>query len=551
MDMQELFGRDSIHTALKRWQKADKLGKHELAELELVKAQMVAKGYGDSARGKGLALREVLTRGVAALGPDEGEEFEPWDKKWRAYVVLEERFKQRRSPDYVAEYMGLGRSAYYREQSAALERLGEWLQAAERTLQAELVEEIAEEMVAVETRPWQAPFLVPPLPAHPIVGRETLLGELREQLTGDDAQPLWALHGLPGGGKTALTLALAHDDAIQTHYPDGILWVALGPQPDILALLGTWCLALGLDAGLLPQMTTDRQRMQYIQATIGLRRMLLIIDDAWRIEEALSFKVGGANCAHVLTTRLPEVAFSFANNGVSALQELSVAEGLALLSDFAAEAIANERDLARDLVKAVGGLPLALVLVGHHLQKEALRGRSRRVARALTQLQQVEKRLSLSQPQSPLERSSGLSLGATLSLMSAIGMSDEALAAEAQVALRLLSIFPPKPNSFAEEAALAVGEMDLDALDGLVDAGLLEFVEPDRYMMHQSIADYARAKIELEQRAAAEERFATFFGEYGWEQRDDFQALSLELDNILLALSLAEKQERGALLVRG
>ena len=48
---------------------------------------------------------------------------------------------------------------------------------------------------------------------------------------------------------------------------------------------------------------------------------------------------------------------------------------------------------------------------------------------------------------------------------------------------------------FAEEAALAVSQAPVEALDVLFDAGLLESSGAGRYTLHQTIADYANAHL--------------------------------------------------------
>jgi len=60
--------------------------------------------------------------------------------------------------------------------------------------------------------------------------------------------------------------------------------------------------------------------------------------------------------------------------------------------------------------------------------------------------------------------------------------------------LHALSVFPPKPNSFSEEAALAASQQPVEALDELWDAGLLENWGSERYALHQAVADALRAQ---------------------------------------------------------
>jgi tetratricopeptide (TPR) repeat protein len=273
-----------------------------------------------------------------------------------------------------------------------------------------------------------------------------------------------------------------------------------------------------------------------LHAALGMRRMLLIIDDAWEIESALVFRLGGPNCATVLTTRLASVALDFAGQGALRLQELEAPQGFSLLEQAAPQAVAADPEAARSLVDAVGGLPLALVLIGRHLRRLGQVTQARRLHETLDQLRQAETRLQLSQPQSPLEQHPDLPANIPCSLQTMIGLSEAALTTEVRHSLRALAYFPPKPNTFSEQAALAVSGGTLDILDNLVDSGLVECVPPDRYTLHQTISDYLRLHDPDE---GASERYIAYFQKYLCDKTADYPALDVEFNNLLAAIDLA------------
>ena len=75
---------------------------------------------------------------------------------------------------------------------------------------------------------------VPPLPAG-FVAREELAGcATRCWRAGDGAVGITGkalgLHGQGGIGKTVLAAALARDDGVRRHFPDGVFWVTVGEQ---------------------------------------------------------------------------------------------------------------------------------------------------------------------------------------------------------------------------------------------------------------------------------------------------------------------------------
>lgn len=404
---------------------------------------------------------------------------------------------------------------------------------------------------AVEASPFSAPFAAPsldearpflsdpliPLPlvaGRSLIGRDVLLAQLKHRLcSGESLTPI-ALHGLPGLGKTTLAVALASDPEVQRYYRDGILWAGLGIAPNVLGRLAYWGTQLGLSSTQVSNISSWDAWGMALRAAIGSRRMLLIIDDAWTAEEALAFQVGGPNCAHLITTRSPQIAFAVAGEETVQVPQLTETDGLALLAHFAPEIMTLETESAHALVRSVGALPLALTLMGKYLGSQFFTGQPRRLHAAIAQLHDTEQRLLLSVPTSFIERSPSLPPGIPRSLHAAIAVSDEQLSDEARSALQALSVFPAKPNSFPEAMALAVMGETAEMLDELSDAGLLENSGPGRYTLHQTISDYASRLL---REPGVYKRWICFIVEY--IRQASYEQLDLEMHNIIAAFEAA------------
>lgn len=406
---------------------------------------------------------------------------------------------------------------------------------------------------AKEVTPAPGPILdpaIPPPPAgeHGLVGREELLRTLKRQLLTGKRVALSALNGLPGVGKTALATVLAHDEEVRAYFSDGVLWSGLGYEPDVLGLLSRWGSVLNCAPADLAQRSRPDAWATSIHAAIGQRRMLLVIDDAWEIAQALAFRIGGPNCAHLVTTRFPEIARRFAADGAVTVGELEDTDGRLLLMRLAPEVVQAEPEESQALVAAVGGLPLALTLLGNFLRAQSHSGQPRRLRAALERLRSADERLRLTEPQALIGSHPSMSAGTPLSLQAVIGISDQQVSEEARATLRALAVFPPKPNTFSEDAAIAVSAMPVEALDALMDAGLVESSGPERYTLHQTIADYARAHLSD---AIVTERFIAYFVAYVEAHTTDYAALDFENTNILAALEAAFEQKILPDLVRG
>ena len=303
------ISRDTVRHALRAWASLQELGGHPLADLASVRARQQAEHYSATPAGRGLALQGVLRAAIEALRPSA--QAPNWlEKRWRPYIVLTEQYIYGRGPDWIADTLHVSRRTYYGEQEQALNAVADVLLSWEEDLRRQQAQ--AERSVAqppAEEGGRLVPFLAPPHPAHGLVGRADSLRTLAARLL-EQPNPQIALHGLPGAGKTALAIELAHAPEILAHFSGGILWAGLGRQPDALALLGTWAAALDIPASEIARSGDAAARAQLVRTAIGMRRMLLVIDDAWQIDPALLLKVGGPGCAHILTTRIPGVALT-------------------------------------------------------------------------------------------------------------------------------------------------------------------------------------------------------------------------------------------------
>ncbi len=372
-----------------------------------------------------------------------------------------------------------------------------------------------------------------------LIGRDTLLLTMKQRLKQEKNAAIVALSGLPGVGKTTLVASLAHDIEMQENFSSGILWASLGPKPNIAALLHRWSVLLGLSPATLATLTSIDSWAVALREVIGSRRMLLVLDDVWSVEDALSLTIGGKNCVHLVTTRFPALALSISSHEIIQVPELNEQASEQLLTTLASQ-LGHERNATRKLVSLAGGLPLALQLMGRYLRIHAQGSQQRRLNAAIEHLHKAEVRLHLQESSVLSERPPHLPAATPKSLLATISVSVQQLDEQACATLFALSVFPAKPNSFSEAAALAVTALPAEALDALSDAGLLESERPGRYTLHQTIADYAR----MEQREEyAYQRMVNYFVSFIRQQENTYSMLEQEVPNILAALHFAS--ERG------
>jgi WD40 repeat protein len=203
---------------------------------------------------------------------------------------------------------------------------------------------------------------VPPLPRG-FVAREELAGlrqaVLRRSAVGITGEAL-GLHGQGGIGKTVLAAAVARDDSVRRHFPDGIFWVTVGERGDLVGaqieLLG----ALGASAA---EPRSAAEGADLLRAALADRQCLLVVDDVWSTAAAQAFATTGPRGRILYTTRDERVVRSVGAD-VRPVDVLPAQAARDLLAGLTGVEPADLPDDVDRVLQATGRVALALALAG-------------------------------------------------------------------------------------------------------------------------------------------------------------------------------------------
>ncbi|MBI5668875.1 MAG: hypothetical protein HZC41_12785 [Chloroflexi bacterium] len=334
--------------------------------------------------------------------------------------------------------------------------------------------------------------ILPPQPAL-FVGRDEALREIKRRLgIGGEMRPITLIQGWPGVGKSTTVAMLARDPDVAEHFPDGVLWTSLGEAPGLLAEISAWADRFHLiEPGRAPKIEDISAQLA---AVLRDRRVLLIVDDVWQAEHAAPFRVGGQSCAMVMTSRLNDVAAALAPTAfdVYRLPILAEADALALLRQLTPEIVASYPAEARELVRDLEGLPLALLVAGRLLHAEARLGWG--ITDLLAELRAGANLLQASAPSDMVN----VGRETTPTIAALLKRSTDALDVDTRRRFAYLGLFVPKPATF-DLQAMAVAWDVTDARPTarlLVNRGLLEPISGGRFQMHALLVMHARSLLE-------------------------------------------------------
>ena len=230
-------------------------------------------------------------------------------------------------------------------------------------------------VLEADSRQKRVPMMAPEPPPD-FVARPKEFDALKQQLLdakGDAVAGITAaLKGAGGYGKTTLAKALAHDPDIQDAFFDGILWAELGERSE--RLLATLSDLIVLLTGERPGLETINAAAAKLGESLGDRRILLIVDDAWREQDLRPFLQGGPNCVRLVTTRIDNVLPATALR--QPVDAMRAGEALSLLSaGLPAGDVSPERAELAKLATRLGEWAQLLKIVNGFLRDRVVRAK--------------------------------------------------------------------------------------------------------------------------------------------------------------------------------
>jgi tetratricopeptide (TPR) repeat protein/DNA-binding XRE family transcriptional regulator len=325
-----------------------------------------------------------------------------------------------------------------------------------------------------------------PGPVRQFAGRDRELAALASLLnqvgTTPAAAVILAIGGTAGVGKTALAVHWANK--VAERFPDGQLYVNLrGYDPDELlpaanALAG-FLRDLGVPGPDIPAEASERAAR--FRSLLAGRRMLVILDNAGRVEQIRPLLPGSPSCVTLVTSR-DALAGLVARDGAVRLDLdlLPLAEAIGLLRALIGARVEADPDAAIALAALCARLPLALRVAA----ELAAARPAASLAELAGELADEQQRLDL------LDADGDPGTG----VRAVFSWSYQHLDPEAACLFRFLGLQPGLDLGLYAAASLAATTVRQArrVLNALARAHLTQPTGPGRHAMHDLLRAYAR-----------------------------------------------------------
>ncbi|GAA1020967.1 SARP family transcriptional regulator [Acrocarpospora pleiomorpha] len=293
----------------------------------------------------------------------------------------------------------------------------------------------------------------------------------------ETAVTVLAIDGMPGVGKSALAVHLAH--RLAGRYPDGQLHLDLYGHDteraplDPLAALDQLLRMLGIPAARIPPGLDERATLW--RAELARRKALIVLDGAAGHEQIRHLLPGTPGCLVLITSRRRLAGLDDIQS--LSLEALPPEDAATLFGRIIGHGRARETDEVATLMRLCGYLPMAIQLVGNRIQHRS----SWQVADLVALLGDNNRRLAEIRADNR-------------EITAAFELSYQGLDPVRQEAFRLFGLHPGAEFGIDSSAALLQADLHTTEriLDDLLDHHLIAEPRRGRYQFHDLIRDYAR-----------------------------------------------------------
>jgi hypothetical protein len=186
------------------------------------------------------------------------------------------------------------------ERKLQIQRLIKFIDTEQQTLRQQLTQ------VKKDTRSATL-YQVPPLPSH-LNSHNPLFKEIKTRLLAkavNQHKPPVVIQAPSGTGKSVLVARLARDAQVQNTFPDGIFWLTLGKDPDLLAHQIKVIHLLDKTTTNVFNVEEGTNRLQELCAT---RAGLIILDDITDAQDVLAFNIASEYSQLLITSSEDKLA---------------------------------------------------------------------------------------------------------------------------------------------------------------------------------------------------------------------------------------------------
>lgn len=343
----------------------------------------------------------------------------------------------------------------------------------------------------------------PPLPNNYLI-RETDLKSLKDLILQEAHNDTLTkrqfrhigIRGMGGIGKSVLASAICLDEEVKLAFPDGIFWIPLGQNPELIGWQAFICESL------------DKCREAFTSVAIGKahlgkilahKKCLLVLDDVWQHEHRDAFNVLTENCQLLITTRDHSIITSLGAYSYE-VRVLAQEQSMSLIAQWVKLSVAELPDAARSIIEECDNLPLAIAIVGAMVNAAIERKRPEPWNNILSKLRSASlEKIKAKFPDYPYPN-----------LLKAIKVSVDAL--EPDIKERYLDFAIFREDMLISEQALqrlwssfGLTEADVeDTVDELVSKSLLALNDYESnhnsrlLSLHDLLLDYVRKEIEIQ-----------------------------------------------------